>query len=194
MGRKLVFVIMDWIWRLSWLNLLWILFSIPIITIIPSTFAMYAVTNRWQTDDVDIEILPTFYKAFKKYLVKSLPLGSILVGIGVFLYVDLLILKDQTEGILLILRYAILVIAIFYVPIALYSIPVYIQTNITWYKALPVAFIVAMKKPINTMMVLCGIVGVLCFVLFFTGFGVLFFGSLCALFTTKGVITGLKRI
>ena len=184
---------MNWIWRLSWINLLWLLFSVPLITIIPSTFAMYSVINKLVKEDEDIDILPVFVKEFKTYLIKSFPLGLALVLLSVFIYVDLMVLKEQSEGIMLILRYAILILAILFIPIALYSIPVFVEYETPWYKALPLAFILAMKKPVNIIMTTCGILVVLSLLLFSTGIGILFFGSLCALFSTKGVLSGLNK-
>lgn len=193
MGKKLIVVMMHWIWRLSWINLLWLLFSIPIITMIPSTFAMYSVINKLIKGDEDIDLFPVFIKEFKKYIVKSFPLGMSLVLFSVFFYVDVMILKEQTESIMLILRYAILILVILFIPIALYSIPIYVEYEIPWFKALPLAFILAMKKPVIIFLVTCGILGVLSLLLFSTGIGVLFFGSLCALFTTKGALSGLQK-
>ncbi|MGG3468206.1 DUF624 domain-containing protein [Neobacillus pocheonensis] len=193
MGKRLIVVIMNWIWRLSWINLLWLLFSVPLITIIPSTFAMYSVMNKLVKEDEDIDILPVFIKEFKTYLIKSFPLGVALVLLSAFIYVDLMVLKEQSEGIMLILRYAILILAILFIPIALYSIPVFVEYETPWFKSLPLAFILAMKKPVNIIMTTCGILGVLSVLLFSTGIGILFFGSLCALLCTKGVLSGQNK-
>jgi len=184
---------MNWIWRLSWTNALWLLFSVPLITIIPSTFAMYSVINKLVKDDEDADILRLFVKEFKRYLKKSFPLGITLVLLSVFFYVDLLILKEQTESFMLILRYAILVLVILFIPIAFYSIPLFVEYEFSWFKALPLAFIIAIKRPFNILLVTCGILGVLLLLMFSTGIGVLFFGSLCALFTTKGALSGLQK-
>ncbi|WP_223591752.1 YesL family protein [Neobacillus bataviensis] len=193
MGKRLIVLIMNWIWRLSWINLLWLVFSIPLITIIPSTFAMYSVFIKLVKGDDETDILPEFLHAFKKYFKKSYSLGIALVVLGTFFYADLMILKEQTESILLILRYAILIMTILFIPIACYSIPVFIEYEVSWLKALPLAFILAMKKPVNFLLVCCGIAGSLFLLLFFTGIGVLLFGSLFALFTTRGALSGMPK-
>jgi len=191
MFRKIIFGSMDWIWRLGWLNLLWILFSIPLITLIPATFAMYAVVNKWLTDDKDIDIFPTFTAAFKKYFLKSVPLGSILLFVGLFLYFDLIILSGETNELMAIVRYAILIIALLFVPVATYSIQVFIEHEVPWYKALAFAFFITLRKPQNALLLMCGILLIVLFVAFFTGFGILFFASLTALFSSKAAISGL---
>ena len=104
MGIRLIVIIMNWIWRLSWINLIWLLFSIPIITVIPSTFAMYSVVIKLVKGEDEADILPTFIQDFKKYFKKGFPLGLALFVIGAFLYADMLILKEQAGSILLILR------------------------------------------------------------------------------------------
>jgi uncharacterized membrane protein YesL len=193
MGRKAIFFIIEWIWRLSWVNCLWLLFSVPVITIIPSTFAMYSVMMQLVKGEEDIDILPAFLKAFKKYLIKSFSLGITLALIGVFLYTDLLILKDQTENIMLILRYSIMILSVLFMPIAFYSISVFVEYETSWYKALSLAFILVMQRPFIVLMVICGIMGVFMLFLFWTGIGLLFVGSLCALFTTKAVVSGFQK-
>jgi uncharacterized membrane protein YesL len=192
-GNRLIVSIMNWIWRLSWTNALWLLFSVPLITIIPSTFAMYSVINKLVKEDEDADILRLFVKEFKRYLKKSFPLGITLVLLSVFFYVDLLILKEPTEGIMLILRYAILVLVILFIPIAVYSIPLFVEYEFSWFKVLPLAFILAIKKPFHLLLVTCGILGAFLLLMFSTGIGVLFFGSLCALVTTKGALSGLQK-
>jgi uncharacterized membrane protein YesL len=191
-GKEIVAFIMEWIWRLLWINLLWILFSLPILTIIPSTFAMYAVIIKLIKEDADSDIFPLFVKEFKKYLFKSFPLGITLVLISMFLYVDLMILKDQMNSLLLILRYAILILTILLLPIICYSIPIFIELEVPWYKVMPIAFIFAMKKPLPIFLAICGILGVLFLFLFLTGFGVLLFGSLYAFFTTRAALSSIK--
>jgi len=193
MGIRLIVIIMNWIWRLSWINLIWLLFSIPIITVIPSTFAMYSVVIKLVKGEDEADILPTFIQDFKKYFKKSFPLGLALFLLGAFLYADMMILKDQAGSILLILRYALLIITVLFIPIACYSIPIFIEYEVSWFKALPLAFILAMKKPINVLLVCCGILGSLSLLFFLTGIGVLFFGSLCALFTTMGALSVLQK-
>jgi uncharacterized membrane protein YesL len=186
MVKDKLFLLMDWIWRLTWLNLLWLLFSLPLITVIPSTFAMYAVVNKW-TKDEEVNIWLTFIKSFKNYFLKSYSLGSVLVLIGVFLYADFIILNNQTEEVFIIVRYAVIIFTILYLPVAFFSIPVFIEYNLSWYKSLSVAFIIAMQHPLRTFLVLCGILVDLIILLFFTGFGILFFGSFCALITSKPI-------
>jgi uncharacterized membrane protein YesL len=49
----------EWVTRLAYLNLLWIMFSLAglvVFGVMPSTIAMYTVTRRWLTEDVDIPI------------------------------------------------------------------------------------------------------------------------------------------
>ncbi|NUK30252.1 DUF624 domain-containing protein [Parageobacillus sp. VR-IP] len=50
----------EWIWRLLVLNIIWFLFSLPIVSIIPATVAMFAVIEKWLTCDIDILIYKTF--------------------------------------------------------------------------------------------------------------------------------------
>ncbi|MFB5662371.1 YesL family protein [Alteribacillus sp. HJP-4] len=87
-----LFIMMDWIMRLTYLNLLWILFILCggiVLGIWPATIAMYAVTRKWIRQHTDIPVFRTFWTTYKKSWVQSNVLGSILTGTGILLYLDI---------------------------------------------------------------------------------------------------------
>ncbi len=56
------------------LNFLWLVFSLPIVTIGPATIAAFHVTMKMVKDE-EGHILPDFIKAFKSNLKQGIPLG-----------------------------------------------------------------------------------------------------------------------
>ncbi|GGH84779.1 putative membrane protein YesL [Pullulanibacillus pueri] len=193
MAVKLIMKAMEWIWRFIWLNLIWFLFSLAIVTIIPSTFAMFTVANKWFTEDNDIEVFPAFFKAFKRYFFKSYLLGGLLLIIGLFLYLDLIILQRQTGGIFLIAQYAFFALSLIYIFITCYCIPVFIHLEATLPKTFMIAFVLALRQPVITIVMLCGIIVVFVVFLVWTGFGILFVGSMSAAVMTKAALFGFRK-
>ncbi|MDO5440081.1 MAG: YesL family protein [Erysipelotrichaceae bacterium] len=69
------------------LNLLWFVCSLPIITIGPSTCALFNVTLKL-ADDQSFPVLKTFFKAFKENFKQSLAVGAFSIVVIVALYFD----------------------------------------------------------------------------------------------------------
>nr|WP_285876973.1 DUF624 domain-containing protein [Fictibacillus phosphorivorans] len=185
---------MEWIWKLVYLNIVWILFSLPLITLIPATFVMFSIVNKWLTEDQDPNLFSTFIREFKSYFWKSYPLGIVLIVLGAFLTADLLILKDLHSTYWLTVRYALIVVMFFFLVTASYSIPIYIHYGLSWYKTLFVSFMIGLRQPLTTFLMLCGILLVVMLVLFATGIGICVMGSLIALITSKAAKIGINKI
>ena len=193
MALKYILTIMEWAWRLIWVNFLWLLFSLPVITFIPSTIALFAVGNKWLTEDKDIDIFPTFFNAFKSYFLKSYAVGLPILLIGLFLYVDFVILQKQAGALFSVILYAILIVSLMYIVLFFYFIPVFIQVDVPFSKQLLISFLVAFRQPLISLMMLCGILIVVVVFVCWTGIGILFIGSLSVLFSTKATLNGLKK-
>lgn len=185
---------MEWIWKLMYLNIVWILFSLPIITIIPATFAMFSIVGKWFQDEVEPPIYSTFTSEFKSFFSKSYPLGIALIVLGAFFAIDLMILKDQFTTVLLTLRYALIFMTLFYLIAACYSIPVYLKYRFSWYKTLFIALMLGVRQPVITLLMLCGLLLVVLLLLFGTGIGILLMGSLIAVIFTLSARRGIQKI
>src|SRR5699024_9860695 len=69
------------------LQIIWVFFSLGIITVIPATIALYAVVSEWSKNGIDLGIWKPFYQSFKLHLRRTFFLGmniSIIVTIIVF--------------------------------------------------------------------------------------------------------------
>ncbi|MFY0758895.1 DUF624 domain-containing protein [Metabacillus dongyingensis] len=71
-----IFQLLEVVRRYSYLNLLWILFSVPIITISPATVAAQGVIKEW-TEGNEPRITSTFLFYFKRNLKRSISVGLI---------------------------------------------------------------------------------------------------------------------
>ncbi|SER65915.1 YesL family protein [Lachnobacterium bovis] len=82
--------IMNFISKLSdtlWLNILWLVTSLPIVTIGPATAALYHVTLN-MADDRSVCLTADYFKGFKENFKKGTALGLVLTGLGIILGID----------------------------------------------------------------------------------------------------------
>ena len=70
------------------LNILWIIFSIPIITMGTSTSAVYYVTLKMVKNEEGY-IIKSFWKAFKQNLKQGIIIEVILLVVGIIIYADI---------------------------------------------------------------------------------------------------------
>jgi uncharacterized membrane protein YesL len=108
--------ISEWIMRLAYVNLLWILFTLLggiVLGIMPATVSLFTITRKWIMGEVDCEVFKLFWKTYKRNLIKANMLGIFLVaaGFALFLYYQSLqILPEQLSQILQVFFYSILLI------------------------------------------------------------------------------------
>ena len=103
------------------LNLLWLLCSLPIVTIGASTVAAYSVALK-MVDDEESYIARSFFKAFKENFRQGTVLGIIFLAATYAIYLDYEINRVSVEGSMPLMVIGILS-AFIYVTAMLYSFP-----------------------------------------------------------------------
>ncbi|MDR4888111.1 YesL family protein [Fredinandcohnia sp. QZ13] len=106
----------EWIMRLAYINLLWIVFTLLggiVLGIMPATVSLFTITRKWVMGDDDCEVFKLFWETYKKNFMKASLLGYVLVvaGFVLFLYYQgLQILPEQLSQVLQVFFYSILLI------------------------------------------------------------------------------------
>ena len=75
------------LWDMIKLNLLWILFSLPIVTMGAATVAVYSVTLK-MVDDTEGYVGRQFIKAFKENWKQGIPMGLLAIFCSYVVYLD----------------------------------------------------------------------------------------------------------
>lgn len=78
----------EWVSRLALLNLVWLLFSLPIITAIPATNALFYILHLWSQGERTIPIFKTFGDYFKSHFWEGFKTGTPALVILVILLLD----------------------------------------------------------------------------------------------------------
>lgn len=94
-------------WNLLKLNFMWLLFSLPIVTIGCSTVAAYDVTLR-MVEKREGEITAQFIKAFKENWKQGLPMGLITLLVSYSIYLNMELFDKVENHPLIFLLFAIL--------------------------------------------------------------------------------------
>ncbi len=82
------------------LNILWLLCSVPFITIGASTTALYSVTLKMAANEEGY-IIRGFWDAFKKSFKQSTLVWLILLAVGAVLGMDIVIISSKLQGVAL---------------------------------------------------------------------------------------------
>lgn len=136
---------MTWVANMLILSLLWVVCCIPIVTIVPSTAAMYYVTLKMARQE-DSGITKAFFRSFWSNLRQGIVLTVIFILIGAFLvsdYFACFLLPDNIEGYAL---WFIYIVAALFLMIVGHTYPLLAQFSNTIIGTLRNAFILSLTK------------------------------------------------
>lgn len=147
-----------WVYRLAYLNILWLLFSIlglGIFGIVPATVASFAVSREWIKNKNENNIFFLFWKVYKKELIKSNLLGLTLFFIGFALYLNFEFSMMQTNIFIFgIIRVFFLISFFVYFLTLVFVFPSYVHFELKVFQLLKHSFFIAVARPLETMIIL----------------------------------------
>lgn len=174
-------------WDLIKLNFIWLIFSLPIVTLGASTLAAYTVALK-MVDDEEGGIFKTFLKAFLDNWKQGTIMGAIHLAVVYFLYLNLEFL-NKLENAPVFFLIAAMVIGFLGLLYLTYAFPLCARYQNTIRKTLKNSAAIAMKYFVQTL-ILWTVVGLLIFLFLFNTtlmyFGILF-GPTAIIFTISGV-------
>ena len=173
-----LYIITEWIMRLAVTNLLWVLFNVPIIFIglnllvadttdefiflcivimallpfffFPATMSMFAIVRDWIINQVDVQIIRSFWKHYKMNYVRSMFGGIIIVLIWAILLIDYYYFVNYISDLLKYLFYA-LFLFLFMFTIHFFSNTVHFHLKLL--PSLKNSLLMTLKNPIISLIV-----------------------------------------
>ncbi|MBM7551522.1 YesL family protein [Thalassobacillus pellis] len=185
--------IAQWITRIAILNVIWLLFSLPVITLLPSTYAMFQVVKVWNSEDVEVPIFRTFWDAFRTGFGRSYLIGLPIVICEFILFIDFLFLRAQEGEVALILTYGLFVLFLLFQIGAIFAVPVYQTSDFSWYKSFLGGLVFGLKNWYLTLIVLLGLLLLTGLLLLWTGLGILLAGGASAQLIYYVYFIGVRR-
>lgn len=148
--------IMQFITKLAyttWLNILWFICCIPIVTIGPSTAALFYCCQQI-VDDTEGNITSAFFKSFKMNMKQGIHISVILIALGSILAVDGYVLYHlYTSSVFWTMLTAVFIVAcIIYFMILMYIFPLLARFQNTTFAMFKNALILSLRYLLCTIL------------------------------------------
>jgi len=143
-----IYRVLELITSLVFLNLVWLLACLPILTVWPATTALFGIVRRWVRGE-EPPVLRTFFSLFKEDLGRSLLVGAVWLPVGAVLVADFLLI-GQMESLRRPLYVLLLAFALLYASATVYLFPVLANYEASWRTAIKNALLFSMVRPWNT--------------------------------------------
>ncbi|UJW59645.1 YesL family protein [Bacillus sp. A116_S68] len=145
-----LYTVTDWIMKLAYINLLWLLFTfigIVVFGIMPATVALFTVVRQWLEKEGDLPLFKTFFSVFKREFFKANLIGVILAVAGYVLYIDFLYLSVVHGYVHTFLASALVLVTLWFTAMTMFIIPVYVHYDLPFFKYFNYAFIISLINP-----------------------------------------------
>jgi uncharacterized membrane protein YesL len=113
------------------LNLMWLAVCLPVVTIFPSTAAMFGVVRDWVRGK-EGSLTRTFIARFRENLGQSLLVGAIWTVFGVALFLDFLVANQLSYWAEIVLKSLLVLVSTVYAFSSVYLFPVMVHYETDW--------------------------------------------------------------
>ncbi|THE10839.1 DUF624 domain-containing protein [Bacillus timonensis] len=161
-------IIGDWVYRLAYVNILWLFFSLlglVILGIFPATASMYTVIRKWMNNE-EVSVFRVFSETYRKEFMQSNIIGWILLLMGLILWLDFMFLGNMQGIFYNILTFILLPITFIYLSVLFFIFPVFVHFQLNKSEYFKYAFIISLSYPHYTLLMIIG--SIILLVLFIT--------------------------
>ncbi|WP_299089164.1 DUF624 domain-containing protein [uncultured Metabacillus sp.] len=189
--------IFDWIYRLLYLNALWVLFTLAglgVFGLFPSTVSMFYIANEWMSGNKDIPVFKTFFTKFKEEFLRSQLLGILLTAAAGLLYFNLQFFFQKEGTFFFMLRYLMITVGFLFIIMLPFMFPLFVQKRLSLREFLKNVLFVSITRIFHSVMMVGGCLTI--FVVFtkFAGLFIFFFGSAMAFWLTWNTKVAFHKI
>ncbi|HIS55346.1 MAG: YesL family protein [Lachnospiraceae bacterium] len=128
----------------AWLNILWLVCSIPIVTIGPSTTALYYVMLKLVRDE-DSHNTKSFFRSFKQNFKQGVIIWIIMAAVFFFFVMDIRAYRSFQNNIATVLSFLFIGLLIVYILVMNYVFPVLSKFDNTIRRTIQNAFIMSIR-------------------------------------------------
>jgi len=137
------FKIFKMVYRIMKLNLIWLLFSLPLVTMGASTTALFYITAKWIRKENINSLRASFWKSFKMNFKNSTIVWLIMLTVFYVIYVNMINI-NLMPGIMAKYIYILQLIALFEIFITgIYIFPLLARYHVTIINAFKASFFIA---------------------------------------------------
>ncbi|MFD1397362.1 YesL family protein [Kroppenstedtia eburnea] len=193
----MLFTICEWITRLAYVNLLWLLFSAAgmfVWGIMPSTVALFTVVRKWLLKETGIPVWNTFWKTYRKEFLRANLLGLLLLIPAVLVAIDLMFLKTVAGPLQIALFIPLWTLILCYLLTLLFLFPVYVHYRAGMIDSIKYAWFHAVLNPHRSVIMLVAVAAVIFLNLYMTALIPFFSGVMIAAVLMTGGYHSFNRI
>jgi uncharacterized membrane protein YesL len=156
------------------LNLIWLAVCLPVVTIFPSTAAMFGVVRDWVRGK-EGSLTRTFITRFRENLGQSLLVGVIWTVFGVALFFDFLVASKLSFGAEVVLKALLVLVSALYAFGSVFLFPVMVHYEADWKTVIRNSLLMSIGRLPTTVMslvllaVMVGLTVVVPFLVIITG-------------------------
>jgi uncharacterized membrane protein YesL len=178
----LVHLVCTWIYRFAYLNLLFLVSCLPVITIFPAMAALFGMVRQWIKKN-DPPVFTTYKLLFIENFKQSMIIGPTVTGLYLLIFADFYLISRMQIGIKDLLFITLVIISFFLIISVLYISPLMVNGYYSSKQLMKNAFQLAIYKPLITLINLLALIGLIFISLLFSFFLVFFFFSVSAFIT-----------
>jgi uncharacterized membrane protein YesL len=139
------------------LNLMWLAACLPVVTIFPSTAAMFGVVRDWVRGK-EGSLTRTFITRFRENLGQSLLVGAIWTVFGVALFLDFLVANQLSYWAEIVLKSLLVLVSTLYAFGSVYLFPVMVHYETDWKTVIKNSVLMSIGRLPTTLMCLAFLV------------------------------------
>jgi uncharacterized membrane protein YesL len=132
------------------LNLLWLLASLPLVTLFPATAAMFGVVREWSRGN-EPALLPTFVRCFRENVKQAWALQAVVSVIGLGLVADAYLARGLPPVPHAASQAVVLVTVILVVAGLVYAFPLLVTYRMRFGALLRASLLLAIGRPVTTL-------------------------------------------
>ncbi|MBP1915774.1 putative membrane protein YesL [Lederbergia galactosidilyticus] len=175
-----LYKVCEWMYRLAYLNLLWIIFTFIGFIIVgfgPATVAMYSVMRKWLDSEDDFSVFPTFLAYYRLEFKQANKIGLVLFTVSLFIVIDTRLVGSFDGVILYIFLSSLITVSILLLVVMLYIFPLVVQYKNTTFQYFKSALILGVSFPIRTLLMFGSVLSVVFICLIFPVISFFYLGS-----------------
>jgi uncharacterized membrane protein YesL len=189
--------VFDWIYRLLYLNALWVLFTLTgllVFGLFPSTVSMFHIAEEWISGNKDLPVFKTFFTKFKEEFIRSQLVGVLLTAAAVLLYFDIQFFFQKDGMLFYMLRYLMITVGFVFVIMLPFMFPLFVQEKMPLGEFFKNVLFISITRILHSVIMIAGCLTI--FVVFakFAGLFIFFFGSTIAFWLTWNAKIAFHKI
>ncbi|WP_163539705.1 DUF624 domain-containing protein [Gracilibacillus sp. YIM 98692] len=191
-----IYTFCTWFYRLAFINVLWILFTIlglGIFGFFPATIAMLA-TLRQYINQQEVAVFPTFWQYYKREFIQSNKLGVVIMAIGLILFINIQFIRTTDIAISEFIYISAIIISCFYFLVICYLLASYVEFDLNVRTHIKNSILIAMYNPLASLFIIFGFAAVYYAVTFISGLGIFFSVSILGMVILSSAKLAYRKI